>query len=202
VLQSWTPLHVAAAGGLARIVKELIIAGANIHAKSVDKVGATSFCTRLRRTSILRSYVCPLHSFSQCPHRASLNLSCVLVVPQETPRMVASRQGNTESCKLLGDAESGCTTFEQFEALSMPWYHGRINRAAGEHILSLNGSRDGLFLVRCVFPASACFHLFTSLAPSDPISPFRCELFAALCIHLLPLVGLLSTSFPSLLFLH
>lgn len=58
--------------------------------------------------------------------------------------------GNTESCKLLGDAESGCVTAEQFATLSMPWYHGRLNRIAGEHILSLNGSRDGLFLVRCV----------------------------------------------------
>ena len=83
--------------------------------------------------------------------------------------MVASRQGNTESCKLLSDAESGCSTIEQFEALSMPWYHGRINRAAGEHILSLNGSRDGLFLVRWVRAAGV--HAAAQAGPGPGPAP-------------------------------
>ena len=61
---------------------------------------------------------------------------------------VAARMGNSEACKILGEAENGAKTRAQFDALSMPWYHGRINRVASEHILALNGSRDGLFLVR------------------------------------------------------
>lgn len=72
---------------------------------------------------------------------------------------MASRLGNTEACKILGEAEGGFRTPAQFDSLGMPWYHGRINRVASEHVLSLNGSSDGLFLVRfvgCVY-TSLCF---------------------------------------------
>jgi hypothetical protein len=100
---------------------------------------------------------------------------------------VAARYGNTECCKMLGDAESGgvshawvhgcglltwglvgCLTAELLETKAMPWYsfvgstilassltaplwhryHGKLNRVAAEHVLSLHGLRDGLFLVR------------------------------------------------------
>ena len=39
-------------------------------------------------------------------------------------------------------------TAAKLEEISMAWYHGKLNRVAAEHVLSLHGLRDGLFLVR------------------------------------------------------
>eukprot|EP00052_Salpingoeca_macrocollata_P009630 m.75779 g.75779 ORF g.75779 m.75779 type:complete len:677 (+) comp17187_c0_seq2:403-2433(+) len=66
----------------------------------------------------------------------------------ETAQNIAARLGNTDACKLLGDAEQQRTTEAAMALVAPPYFHGRVNRKVAEFILQKNGSKDGQFLVR------------------------------------------------------
>nr|BAG55512.1 protein tyrosine kinase HTK16 [Hartaetosiga gracilis] len=81
----------------------------------------------------------------------------------ETPRQVASRVGNTQTCRVLSDSEEGYGVPEIKKLFELEYYHGKLNRVAAENIITIYGSNDGLFLVRFSkgsgnFILSMCFN--------------------------------------------
>eukprot|EP00045_Choanoeca_perplexa_P016901 m.234837 g.234837 ORF g.234837 m.234837 type:complete len:685 (+) comp17392_c0_seq4:199-2253(+) len=135
-----TPLHEACRGKHLAIVREFLdmAARTQVPIDTPDAQGWTPLhmAAATGAADVVRELVLV---------RANFRLRSL---DNETPRAVAARYGNTECCKILGDAESGCLTAPQLDNKAMPWYHGKLNRAAAEHVLSLHGMRDGLFLAR------------------------------------------------------
>eukprot|EP00055_Hartaetosiga_balthica_P003202 m.6891 g.6891 ORF g.6891 m.6891 type:complete len:707 (-) comp2670_c0_seq1:381-2501(-) len=81
----------------------------------------------------------------------------------ETPRHIASRVGNSQTCRILSDYEDGYDMDNIKRLFSLEYYHGKLNRIAAENIVTIYGSNDGLFLLRFStgsgnFILSMCFN--------------------------------------------
>lgn len=67
----------------------------------------------------------------------------------ETPLQLACRMGNSLCAKILGEAQRhGVRTHDMMKLRAFPWIHGGLQRKSAEHVLSIHGNQDGLFLLR------------------------------------------------------